>query len=60
MEEDEEEDQTSLAEPLSLAELSLNESEFVGFNGRSNKKADTCYSFWVAACLDVCASFMAG
>ena len=25
----------------------------VGFNGRSNKIADTCYSFWVVASLDV-------
>lgn len=26
---------------------------YVGFNGRWNKLADTCYSFWVTASLDV-------
>jgi geranylgeranyl transferase type-1 subunit beta len=41
-------------EPRSLAELSLRESECVGFNGRCNKHVDTCYTFWVAASLDVC------
>jgi geranylgeranyl transferase type-1 subunit beta len=25
-----------------------------GFHGRCNKKADTCYSFWVGASLEVC------
>lgn len=25
-----------------------------GFNGRVNKPADTCYSFWVGGALDVC------
>lgn len=24
-----------------------------GFNGRTNKRGDTCYSFWVGASLDV-------
>ena len=33
--------------------LSLEEAQFVGFNGRCNKLADTCYSFWVTASLDV-------
>ena len=27
---------------------------WVGFNGRCNKIADTCYSWWVAGSLDVC------
>lgn len=27
---------------------------FVGFNGRCNKRADTCYAFWVGAALNVC------
>jgi geranylgeranyl transferase type-1 subunit beta len=26
---------------------------FVGFNGRCNKRADTCYTFWVGASLNV-------
>ncbi|KAM3065920.1 geranylgeranyl transferase type-1 subunit beta [Clarireedia jacksonii] len=26
---------------------------FVGFNGRCNKRADTCYTFWVGASLDM-------
>jgi geranylgeranyl transferase type-1 subunit beta len=41
-------------EPPSMTDLSLNDSKFVGFNGRSNKRADTCYAFWVAASLAVC------
>lgn len=39
-------------EPLSLNSLSLYENTFVGFNGRCNKKVDTCYVFWVTASLD--------
>ena len=31
----------------------LHETSFAGFNGRRNKKADTCYSFWVGASLAV-------
>jgi geranylgeranyl transferase type-1 subunit beta len=27
--------------------------EMGGFNGRVNKPADTCYSFWVGGVLDV-------
>jgi len=38
-------------EPPSMADLSLKDSPFVGFNGRSNKRADTCYAFWVTASL---------
>ncbi len=39
-------------EPL-VPGLSLEDSQFVGFNGRCNKRADTCYVFWVTASLDV-------
>ena len=45
--------QTSLAEPLSLETLSLQDSECIGFNGRCNKPVDTCYAFWVGASLTV-------
>jgi geranylgeranyl transferase type-1 subunit beta len=37
----------------SLADLSLQQDHFVGFNGRCNKRVDTCYAFWVGASLDV-------
>jgi geranylgeranyl transferase type-1 subunit beta len=37
----------------SLADLSLNEVMCIGFNGRANKLADTCYCFWVSASLEV-------
>jgi geranylgeranyl transferase type-1 subunit beta len=37
----------------SFAGLSLRENQFVGFNGRCNKRVDTCYAFWVGASLDV-------
>jgi geranylgeranyl transferase type-1 subunit beta len=37
----------------SLAGLSLNETMCIGFNGRANKLADTCYCFWVSASLEV-------
>lgn len=40
-------------EPLSMAKLSVNESDQVGCNGRCNKKADTCYCFWVGASLEM-------
>ncbi len=40
-------------EPL-VPGLSIEDSQFVGFNGRCNKRADTCYAFWVTASLDVC------
>ena len=40
-------------EPLSLDDLSLHGSPFVGFNGRCNKRVDTCYAFWVTGSLDV-------
>ncbi|KAL3417867.1 prenyltransferase and squalene oxidase [Phlyctema vagabunda] len=40
-------------EPPSLADITLDETQIVGFNGRCNKLADTCYSFWVTASLDI-------
>jgi geranylgeranyl transferase type-1 subunit beta len=42
----------STVEP-SLTGLSLRENQFVGFNGRCNKRVDTCYAFWVGGSLDV-------
>jgi geranylgeranyl transferase type-1 subunit beta len=44
------------SDPLSISDLSLNDSQFVGFNGRTNKRVDTCYAFWVTASLAVCIS----
>ena len=32
---------------------SIGQEQFVGFNGRCNKRVDTCYAFWVTASLDV-------
>lgn len=46
----------NVSDPPDIASLSLNDSHFVGFNGRSNKRADTCYAFWVAGSLAVCTS----
>ncbi|RDW77101.1 hypothetical protein BP6252_05154 [Coleophoma cylindrospora] len=40
-------------EPPSVAGLQIDETQFVGFNGRCNKLVDTCYSFWVTASLDI-------
>lgn len=48
---------TSSAE-LTLEKISLRDSECVGFNGRCNKPADTCYAFWAGASLDVYALFI--
>lgn len=45
-------------EPPSLSYLSIDDSQFVGFNGRCNKLADTCYCFWAPASLDVSCSFL--
>ncbi|TVY60808.1 Geranylgeranyl transferase type-1 subunit beta, partial [Lachnellula suecica] len=39
-------------EPL-VPGLSLEDEDFVGFNGRCNKTVDTCYAFWVIASLDM-------
>jgi prenyltransferase beta subunit len=41
-------------EPL-VPGLSLEDVDFAGFNGRCNKKVDTCYAYWVTASLDVSA-----
>ncbi len=44
----------SLAHPSQpLPEVSLYERQWVGVNGRCNKVADTCYSFWVGGTLGV-------
>lgn len=38
-----------------LGELSLSDGcSHVGYNGRWNKKADTCYCWWTGATLAVC------
>jgi geranylgeranyl transferase type-1 subunit beta len=39
-------------EPL-VPGFSLQDVDFVGFNGRCNKSVDTCYAYWVTASLDV-------
>src|SRR5438045_4838183 len=39
-------DSPKVPEPPSLAALITRNSQYVGFNGRCNKLADTCYSFW--------------
>lgn len=41
-------------EPLSpISSSHLEELQYAGFNGRCNKVADTCYSFWVGGTLAV-------
>jgi geranylgeranyl transferase type-1 subunit beta len=42
-------------DPLNLTEEDL---EFAGFNGRCNKIGDTCYSFWVVGALNVLSSLV--
>jgi len=49
---DEPEDVGEQTEPL-VPSMSFEDSQFVGFNGRCNKKVDTCYAFWVTASLEV-------
>ncbi|CRK13376.1 hypothetical protein BN1708_010774 [Verticillium longisporum] len=45
-------DVANFALPRNLADLSLEENKhFVGFNGRCNKVADTCYCWWVGGTL---------
>jgi geranylgeranyl transferase type-1 subunit beta len=34
-------------------QVATDDEEKGGFNGRVNKPADTCYSFWVGGALDV-------
>ncbi|KAK1753350.1 terpenoid cyclases/protein prenyltransferase alpha-alpha toroid [Echria macrotheca] len=47
-----EEDEVNFTLPNSLADLSLDDNlRYVGFNGRCNKVADTCYCWWVGAAL---------
>ena len=41
------------SEDPTVGDLSLEDKDFVGFNGRCNKSVDTCYAFWVGASLDV-------
>ena len=52
-EDEDDEDAEDLVEAR-IGSLSLEEScRHVGFNGRWNKKADTCYCWWVAGTLAV-------
>lgn len=61
-EETEEDSQTDQPEVEDVQEeffvpgLTTELADFVGFNGRCNKRVDTCYAFWVGASLDVCIS----
>lgn len=51
---DDDAESANFAEPPSLAGLSLSETPLhVGFNGRCNKVADTCYFWWVGGCLSI-------
>ena len=53
-EDQEEEDDAENYVEAPMGSLSLDETcRHVGFNGRWNKKADTCYCWWVAATLQV-------
>lgn len=56
---EEEEENEEHALPVKLQgfyidEPAHEEAQFVGMNGRCNKRADTCYAFWVGAALEVC------
>ncbi|KAL2757221.1 hypothetical protein ACRALDRAFT_2099553 [Sodiomyces alcalophilus JCM 7366] len=54
VESDDDDDSVNFALPQSLEDLSLEENtQFVGFNGRCNKVADTCYCWWVGGTLSV-------
>ncbi|TDZ36055.1 Geranylgeranyl transferase type-1 subunit beta [Colletotrichum spinosum] len=47
-------DTTNFLLPESLGQLSLDDNmRFVGFNGRCNKVADTCYCWWVGGTLQM-------
>ncbi|KAJ4394344.1 geranylgeranyl transferase type-1 subunit beta [Gnomoniopsis smithogilvyi] len=54
---DEDEDDDPATANFRLAELSLSEStttpQLIGFNGRCNKVADTCYTWWTLGSLAV-------
>lgn len=52
--EEDEEDDPNFVLPDALGQLTLDENtRFVGFNGRCNKVADTCYCWWVGGTLQV-------
>jgi len=56
--EDDEEEEEDPAPQVKLQGVYTDEAapeneQFVGFNGRCNKRADTCYAFWVGAALNV-------
>lgn len=56
-EDDEEQEEAENLVELDIADLSLNEAQpcpHVGYNGRWNKKADTCYCWWAGGALKVC------
>lgn len=50
---EEEEETTSREEPSDHHFVPDIDSTFVGFNGRCNKRVDTCYCFWVGASLNM-------
>lgn len=56
-EEDDYEDDTETSaaghDAHSLEFTTAKELQWIGFNGRCNKVADTCYSWWVIGSLDV-------
>ncbi|KAF4835728.1 Geranylgeranyl transferase type-1 subunit beta [Colletotrichum tropicale] len=52
--EEDEEDDPNFVLPDALGQLTLDENtRFVGFNGRCNKVADTCYCWWVGGTLQM-------
>ncbi len=51
--EDEDDADNNFVEPPSLEDLRLDDDTLVGFNGRWNKPADTCYCWWVGGSLAV-------
>ncbi len=50
---DDQEDDDNLLQPANLADLSLDDKTLVGFNGRCNKVADSCYTWWTGASLSI-------
>lgn len=54
-EESEDEAETENYIEKQLGDMTLEETvRYVGFNGRWNKKADTCYAWWTGGSLSVC------
>jgi geranylgeranyl transferase type-1 subunit beta len=52
--EDDDEDSSNFIQPPSLSGLGLSDDPLHGgFNGRCNKVADTCYTWWVSGCLSI-------